>query len=87
MGRNPAWGAEGGSPPGQPEDERCLAGLYVVFPRGREAGCRTAETENSRKKPPLFVTDEWELLKKLRTDPEYKRSALVDSLSVAGIER
>ena len=39
------------------------------------------------KKPPLFVTEEWELLKKLRTDPEFCRGALVDSLSVAGIER
>jgi hypothetical protein len=39
------------------------------------------------KKPPLFVTEEWELLKKLRTDPEFRRGALVDSLSVAGIER
>ena len=40
-----------------------------------------------KKNKPLFVTEEWELLKKLRTDPEYKRSALVDSLSVQGIER
>ena len=39
------------------------------------------------KKPPLFVTEEWELLRKLRTDPEFHRGALVDSLSVAGIER
>ena len=40
-----------------------------------------------KKNKPLFVTEELELLKKLRTDPEYKRSALVDSLSVQGIER
>ena len=39
------------------------------------------------KKAPLFVTEEWELLKKLKTSPEYKRSNLVDSLSVQGIER
>ena len=39
------------------------------------------------KKPPLFITEEWELLKKLRTDPEFQHGALVDSLSVAGIDR
>ena len=33
------------------------------------------------------MTEEWELLKKLRTDPEFQRGVLVDSLSVAGIER
>jgi hypothetical protein len=27
------------------------------------------------KRPPLFVTEEWELLKKLRTDPEFQRGA------------
>ena len=35
----------------------------------------------------MFISEEWELLKKLRTDPEYKRSALVDSLSVQGVEQ
>ena len=39
------------------------------------------------KKPPLFVTEEWELLKKLRTGVEFQHGALVDPLSVAGIER
>ena len=39
------------------------------------------------KRPPLFVTEEWELLKRLRTNPDFRRGALVDSLSVAGIER
>ena len=39
------------------------------------------------KKPPVLVTDEWKLLQELRNDPEFKRGALVDSLSVQGIER
>ena len=39
------------------------------------------------KKTPLFMTDEWEYLQKLRTDPDFRRGAAVDSLSVQGIER
>ena len=39
------------------------------------------------KRPPLFVTEELELFKKLRKNPDFHRGALVDSLSVAGIER
>ena len=38
------------------------------------------------KRPPLFVTEEWELLKKLRTDPEFQRGALVDSLGCGNRE-
>merc|ERR1712026_546125 len=39
------------------------------------------------KGPPMIVSDEWELLKKMRTSPEWRRGALVNSLTVAGIER
>ena len=39
------------------------------------------------KGPPVIATNEWELLTKMRTSDEISRSALVDSLTVAGIER
>ena len=62
-------------------------GTTWFFLEGVETLPGPARRRITTKRPPLFVTEEWELLKKLRTDPEYKRSALVDSLSVQGIER
>jgi len=40
-----------------------------------------------KKGPPAFVTEEWELMKKLKANPEFAKQTLVDSLAVAGIER
>ena len=62
-------------------------GTTWFFLQGVETVPGPARRRVSTKRPPLFVTEEWEYLKKLGTDPEFRKSALVDSLSVQGIER
>ena len=62
-------------------------GMTWFFLHGSRAVAGPVRRRITSKRPPLFISEEWELLKKLRTDPEFKRSALVDSLSVQGIER
>ena len=70
------------------EDGGGLERFDVVFLNGVEPLPGPPRRRIVGKKPPLFVTGEWDLMKKLRTeDPEFQRGALVDSLSVAGIER
>ena len=62
-------------------------GSTWFFLKGVEAVAGPPQRRYRKKGPPLFVTEEWELLKKLRTSSDYKRAKLVDSLTVQGIER
>ena len=62
-------------------------GMTWFFLHGSRVVAGPVRRRITSKRPPLFVSEEWELLKTLRTDPEFKRSALVDSLTVQGIER
>ena len=39
------------------------------------------------KGPPVVETNEWDLLKKMRTSDEWRRGNLVNELTTAGIER
>ena len=53
-------------------------GSTWFFLKGAEPVAGPARRRYRQKGPPLFVTEEWELLKKLRTSPEYRRAKLVD---------
>ena len=81
----------GGTPRGSRKVTRATKGAWKgttwFFLDGAEPVPGPARRRVTGKRPPLFVTDEWEYLKQLRTDPDFQRGAAVDSLSVQGIER